>query len=341
MQLDEPSSAAPAVLMEVARNEYDFRPQSLWECYQLMSTPLPRDHSLVKGLDRRNQVKYSDIITGVSTESPSESLTRRSVAVEYVPGFIHELNRRNIPILGEGLVRQLLSLETDGDEDGIPTEADESRVTELIGRIVYEIQLKTTDKKLVENMLSSILSNREILFYTKYRLIKSVDHSVRCLSDQTISTSLTSHSSTALAAYSPRELLVKVEHFRHSISTLFSSQISRVLNSETEMRFIGSIFVIELIDSLMKNFTEVSQLEPVVVELGKFILRTDQVESDLCKLYLQLLLTDPRVLPELVEDEDIVCLIRRVLRNMVDTKKLDHETVEIANSIRECIDPYF
>ncbi len=338
-----------AISTDAAMSPYEYRPQSLWECYSLLCNALPRDHLLVKGLEKRNRVCFSDIITGVSTESETESLLRRSMALDNVPVHIGELNARNVAVLGEGLVRKLLAIETDTDDDGVPLEADEENVTNVVGSLLAEMRLKSDTSQTVDNLVSSILGNKEVLFYTKYKLLKSVDYSVRCLADchPRHSPSLCSHSSPSVSSgsllpKSSRSELARIrESYRSTMARTVSREIDHVVKDEQQMKFVGHVFVIELMNTLMKMYQDVSDLEPAVMSIGNHINRANYLDPDLIKNYLRMLLLDKRIMIELVEDDEIVNLLRRVMRKLEGVTTLEPEAKTIIRTVRECIDPYF
>lgn len=316
--------------------EYE-RPTSLQECLSLLTLPLPRDHFLVKGIEDRNRIRVSDVITGTGTECQREAAKRQESALQNCHKFVDEISHRNSRQLGLGLVNALLSVETDVDEDGVPLEEDESKVCQLVGRILVEIQSKTREPRILEEASSSFLSNGEVLLYHKFKYLKSVRFGAEALGDSLASES----DSTNIVPFKPAQSLALIrDRYMACMSRSMSSELDRILSLEDTSLFVNKVLVNELVDTeilMSKTADDTHSLIPMIKSLVVYLKKSSIPDEELVKALLRLLTCSKQVLQDVAEDESVVALLRIVLKQIMDSRKLFGEVLEMMASIHQCI----
>ena len=156
---------------------------SLSECADLLSRPLARDHYLSYDGDRMNQVRISDIITGVGTEQANALKQRVDVATDALGSFIDEICCRNLEELGFPVILSLLNQEIESDHDGVPHDVAETKLCSLVGRILVRCEQVCVDPHGVENFCIATLEDSEQLVYHKYKLLKAFKSGLEELSN--------------------------------------------------------------------------------------------------------------------------------------------------------------
>ena len=316
-------------------------PQSLGECLQLLTQPLARDHILVKGDENRNQVSVGDVFTGVGTECPSEARSRVALAVAHTAEYIDEISSRNANALGTGLVRALLNVQTETDEEGVPLEEDENKICDIIGQCLLQIQAKSRDSRAVTNLSNSILSNSEVLMYAKYKYLKSVRSGVVALDTTNgppTEPALPVSQTSIVQSHTQQALAVIRRNYSASVCKSVDGQLERVLN-EPDLLWVNQVLVNELIESAIvvsKSTKDLDVLEAPIITLLKF-LKTHN-DGEVVKALLRVLLVDRLILIQLVEDEDTVKLLRVVMKRLKDDSSLPIEVRDVIASIHNCID---
>ena len=313
------------------------RPTSLQECLSLLTLPLSRDHFLVKGKEDRNRIRVSDVITGTGTECQREAAQRKKSALQNCHKFVDEISHRNSRQLGLGLVNALLGVETDVDEDGVPLEEDESKVCQLVGRILVEIQSKTREPSILEEATSNILANSEVLLYHKYKLLKSVRFGAEALSNSLASKSYI----TNIVPFKPEQSLAVIrDRYMACIAKSTSSDLDRILSLEDTSLFVNKVLVNELVDTeivMSKTADDTESLMPMIRSLVVYLKKSSMSDEEFVKALLRLLTCSKQVLLDVAEDESIVALLRIVLKQIMNSRNLSSEVLELVASIHQCI----
>ena len=337
-------------------SDVDYVPKSLWECQQLLSKPLGRDHILVKGVDKRNLIPYEDVTRGVGTECTRESQLRTSLAVGQIAHFKSEISFRNADALGGGLIRSLLALETSTDDDGVPLEAEETVITDIISELMIEILIKAGPQCL-EHLSTSMIGNKEILMYTKYKLLHSMRKAIRGLenrledeksSRQSIENNTSKSAPSNAIVQLPRQISLTV--LKTSFSEFVSSCIDKNVTSITTIPeinpFTDQLLLTELIATKLALFkiskNDLSIIESLIPELSRFVSVRSDLDENFLRAYLQLLVTTPQVLLELVEDPHTLHLVRNAICSLISStnfEKLPSDISEVISLIQDCIFP--
>jgi hypothetical protein len=332
----------------------EYQPRSLWECHQLLTSPLGRDHILIKEVDRRNLMSYGDVIRGVGTECMREARLRTSLAIGKVRDFRSEINSRNAPILGVGLIRAILALETSTDDDGVPVEEEENNMTDIVADLMLEIQLKAGPSA-IRNITDDILKSREILLYTKYKLLQSfrkaivgletrieTERSLRqAIEDNRCSTNTQNHS---LVHVSPARSLASIKaSFSEFVSSSLDRHLQHITTQEKMNPFTDQILLTELIGTklaLFKNSkNDLSIIESAVTPLSQFVIDYPNLDENFVRAYLQLLVVTPQVLVEIVADQELLFVVRKAVTKLVHRDELPENVKEIIALIQDCITP--
>jgi len=322
-----------------------------------MTMPLSRDHFLVKEAEKRNRIKYSDVVNGVGTECTRESRLRKHIAVQNIRNFKEELSSRNCHALGEGIIRSLLAIETETDDDGIPLEKDENKITDLISEFLVEMHIKSPNPALVSKLTSHVLENKEVLFYTKYKLLNGLKKSVtgidsriqnereirKCIAENASSPTPSTHVLIRVPQQKP--LAVLKSTYIDSISNSLDKQVSNLAKTTDGNQFIDQLLLTELISAKRVICRDDPQeLEPLVEMLCRFISnKRMELEENFIRAFLQTLVAKPEVMHAYVTNEDLLPLIRQSLNCIAEqdtrTSGLANDIMNIVRILLECISP--
>lgn len=315
-------------------------PISLYECWDLLRHPLGRDHFLVKGSDDRNIITVDDVVTGVGTESLEEAKIRRNLALEYLPDHIYQLNHRNVKTLGYGLVHILLSLEGECDEDGVPVESVETKMTSLIGELILVGQLY--DKCMFKKLIDSILPDNEFLFYTKYKFLKSIRSSFLTINDSSFMSGLMLNDGFHIVSDKDRSgIMQKFVASVHVVNGCVEKYFFDTISSKKPNPFTDTLLLVELIETKLVIFSKFKDIDcllsivQIVVSVENKSLAGD---AHFVNAILRLILASPKLLVEFVEDPDDTRNLKNFLSRI---KKAQHEPIvmETVSSILACLSP--
>ena len=334
-------------------DDCDYQPRSLWECHQLLSKPLGRDHILVKEVEKRNLISVGDVIRGVGTECMKESRLRSSLALSSIRTFVSEISSRNAAVLGGGLIRTLLALETNTDDDGVPLDEEENIVTDIVADLIMEIQLKAGPEA-IQDISDHVLRSREVLLYTKYKLLRSFRKAIvgldsRLEKEKTARLAIIDHPphsshSLAIAAVPTQRSLVSIHSsFSEFLAFSLDKHMKNITDAEKFNPFTDQIFLTELISTKLELFkkskNDLSIIESSIPILTKFVIDHSQLDENFLRAYLQFLVVDPQVLTEIVTDSETLFLVRKAISKLSSFPSLPIEVKEIVSLIHDCINP--
>ncbi len=332
----------------------EYQPRSLWECHQLLTSSIGRDHILIKEVDRRNLISYGDVIRGVGTECMKETRLRTFLALGKIRDFRSEISSRNAPILGAGLIRAILALETSTDDDGVPVEEEENNVTDIVADLMLEIQMKAGPHAIL-NITDDILKSREILLYTKYKLLQSfrkaivgletrieTERSLRqAIEDNGSSINPQNHSLVHIPQ--ARSLASIKASFSDFVSSSLDRHLQHITTREKMNPFTDQILITELIGTKLALFksskNDISIIESAITPLSQFVIDYPSLDENFLRAYLQLLVVTPQVLVEIVADQDMLFLVRKAVTKLVHRDELPKDVEEIIALIQDCITP--
>ena len=321
-----------------------FSPCSIYECWDLLRSSIGRDNWLLKEYESRNSVSVGDVITGIGTEDPRELSLRQSAALGSLPLFLDEFTGRNVRMLGPGLIKALLCLETEADDDGIPIEHAEDAVNAIVGKVLVAVQSKVRDDRFVQKMLEELVSDGEVLFYCKYKLLKSVRSSLDS-SQLRVDKIVAGLDSSSLSAYgsraiSPAEL--KRKYFI-SVNRCMDNQFSKAINLSNPNPFTHELLLVELLETKLalfaKSQNDVDLLLPFISELVWYLKKKENLTPHLVNAFMRLLLASRDVLLEVVEDPSLTRQLKVVLALITAAaSSFDTVVVDTARSVLSCLD---
>ena len=334
-------------------DECEYQPRSLWECHQLLSNTLGRDHILVKEVEKRNLVCFGDVIRGVGTECMKESRLRSSLALAKIRSYVSEISHRNASALGGGLIRSLLALETGTDDDGVPVDEEENTVTDILADLIVEIHVKS-DPKIIEDISNHILRNREVLLYTKYKLLQSYRKAIvglhTRLENEKVSR-LTDFDRPPASSSFPsivkvdttRSLVSLKASFSEFVSSSLDDHFLHITGQEQFNPFTDQILLTELIATKIalfkKSKNDLSIIESSIPPLTKFVIDYHDLDENFLRAYLQLLVITPQILVEIVAEPDTLFLVRKAMAKISHLPCLSQDVKEIISLIQDCINP--
>lgn len=336
----------------------DYTPRSLWECYKLLSSPLGRDHILIKGVDKRNLRSFGEVIRGVGTECVKDCQLRVSQATRNMRSYKSEISFRNASSLGDGLLRSLLALETQTDEDGVPLEDEENIVTDLVSEIIVEMHMKAGSASLLR-LYDDIAGNKEVLVYTKYKLLRSFRKAVvnlefrlseekmhRASIDRT-ATSKNQDRSQFLVTTSPQRSLTSIKSsFHEFVSNSLNRQICSITKNHINP-FTDQILLTEMIVTNLaffeKSKNDLSLIEAMIPPLSTYIVQLPEMDENFLRAYLQILVVTPQVLMDMVvADPHVLHLVRTAIKSIFDSPTFSNHPKDIKDIIvliQDCITP--
>lgn len=316
-----------------------YKPASLRECLDLLCQTLPRDHYLILDAEKRNNIRVSDIVTGTGTERSTEISSRSQHAIKALPQYIDEITARNCESLGIPLIHALLNVETDSDEDGVPLDESEARVSQIVGRCLLQLEVSSAGRPLVQDLISDILLSKEMLLYSKYITLKAARAAIELLDASSRSPSVADVSGLNFPIKSSlNQPLVQLRN-RLSLSISVPSQaaVSSILGN-TEGFFVNRAIFGDLIQTLLESARfgkDADMLVPSLMSILQFLRHSFDI--DVVKGLLNLVLFHNSVLSIIEEDDELCQLTRHVLKQLEGSDQLPVELKEVCQDLAKSL----
>ena len=291
-----------------------YQPSSLSECIDLLSRPLAGDHFLRHAEERLNQITINDVILGVGTEQISDNKNRVDLSVSFLGDFLDEIVGKNVGRVGFPLIKMLVNLEVEADDDGVPIESAETRMCSLIGRILVRCDQVSMNIKDVESFCCDLLDDNEQLVYHKYKLLKALTSGFKEICDTR------EGKGKEVLAVVRQDDHFSITKLRNRFTETFSRTLIRTLNTKLgNSDQWGYVLFPEIIASqivvasLCKDW---NSLEIPINNLCRHIEKNSMIKEDLVQCVLSLLLSHGSVFPLFVSDVDNRNLLLRVLKRI-------------------------
>ena len=266
-----------------------------------------------------------DVITGTGTERLSEGSIRREEAISALPSLIDEISARNINELGLPILNQLLQIEPDCDEDGVPLEESEDSLCGISSEVLVRLQAVSNSNNLLPNSLFAFLNDKEQLMYNKYKLLKSSRFAIGALgkalqdrksstSERTTSLCTTSSSATTLAV---------LNNFASSVSSSLGLAMKETLMNRDAL-FLNKVLVGELVTTQIEvcNVSKDWSQAATVLEQAIGLVDSDS-DEDVMKALMRLLVVDERVVLAITESEESARKLKRFTSIIASSRRLD------------------
>ena len=316
-----------------------YEPSSLIECLELFSRPLPRDHFLIRDLERVNTVSIQDVITGTGTERLSERTARSDFALKALPCFIDEISPQCVDTVGLPLLSKLLEIEPECDEDGVPVEQAEDSLCQIISAVLLRLQAALDGSMTLSDSLSRFLCHNEQLMYNKYKLLKSTRFAVSSL-ECALKAQAQPESKKTLAlcsSSSSGSLMTVMNNFSSSVTSFTGITIRNTLRDK-EGLFLTKVLVGELVTTqieVCKASKDWSQAAAVIEQAIDLI--DEDAEEDVVKALMRLLLIDERVLLAMTDNDENARRLKNFTTAISAHAKLDSAIKETVRYIDETI----
>jgi len=316
-----------------------YQPGCLAECLELLSRPLPRDHSLVRDSERVNIVSVHDVITGTGTERSAEESTRLTQAISRVTMFLDEISTRNVDLLGLPILNRLLQIEPDCDEDGVPVEESEDELCLIIAKVLIRIEAVIESRSVLSNPLSAFLCDKEQLMYNKYKLLKSVRFATGTLRSAIHGNNSPSSTETGILCNyaSTHSTLAVLNNFSATMSSAVGVSMKTTLQNKDAL-FLNKVLISELVETqveVCRASRDWSQAASVLDQAIELI--DSESEEDIIKALMRLLLVDDRVLLAMTDSEEVARKLQRFTVAVKSRKVLDSAITDTVPFIEEAV----
>lgn len=295
-----------------------YEPCSLSECADMILRPLGRDHYLCRNEEQFNQLTISDVILGVGTEQKTDTKKRIDISISHLGRFIDEVTVRNVNRIGLPLVKTLLNIETDADEDGVPLEDVENELCSVVGRILVRCDQVSSDSQSVRRFCSALLSDGEQLVYHKYKLLKSLKAGFKQLSYPSESDG---RGLLAIVGMDKQFSMVKLQNrFTETYSKTLQDAFSRLISASklAEKALLPEIAAAQVsVAGVSKDWGSLeSSIDALIYELD----RSKPFRTDIMETLVSFLLAHESVLPMYVYEDDRRKILYRVLRRSSESE---------------------
>ena len=328
--------------MKSEGNEYEnrlayrlYEPSSLAECVDLLSRPVHRDNPIFCDPESVNRKLISDLVTGVGTEQPLDTLKRKTLAASFIDDHRDDITSRTCGVLGISAVKCLLELEGETDDDGVPTDESEEKICGIIGRIIARMESVSISGPSVSDALQSILNDKNQLIYHKYKLLRAIRSGSKVLADARVNPHLESLAgSTSYAMQGAcKSKIATLNGFVSGVSRIVEKSILETLANK-ESLFLNKVLLNELVETAIelgrsgKDWTFVADTCERIIPTAE-----KENDEDIIKPVLGLFLADRRVVQFLASEPDTSRKMCNALNTWLALTTISEEVKDVIRAV--------